>query len=494
MLALKHIPVSSFDENIAYLNKDCSIYKIDNIKSLTRVEIHGGKTPVYAFLQIVEGNKIVKPNELGLNSEAFEKIGSPEGTKVSLSLATPAPSLAAVKRKVLGNVLSAKDYAMIVEDIANKRYSNADIAAFLVAVGSFFTPSEVVDFTEVLAGQKVLEWEREDIVVDYACIDEPVGGKTDLLTAAIVAAYGLPMPKIVFQSSNIGSSLINAMKVFAGVDLSLDDLKKQVWEKRAAVVSADMLDICPADKIITQIERQSGIYTMERNVASMIANKIAAGVTHLLVDIPVGVRAKIKNTSEAMRLRKLIEYVCDICNVKVDIAITDGSEPLGNGIGAVLEARDVMKILKNEDDAPEDLKEKSLFVAGRILEFDDKLRGGQGYLVARELLRTGKALEAWEQIVAAQGEREQEMLGHLTRDVVARKAGKVKRINANLMNKIAILAGAGQYFGAGIEMLKKCGDTVASGDVLYRIYSCNSNDFSLALNMLEDEKNAFEIE
>ena len=71
MLALKHIPVCSFDENVAYLNKDCSIYKIDNIKSLTRVEIHGGKNPVYAFLQLVEGNKIVKPNELGLNSEAF---------------------------------------------------------------------------------------------------------------------------------------------------------------------------------------------------------------------------------------------------------------------------------------------------------------------------------------------------------------------------------------------------------------------------------------
>ena len=494
MLALKHIPVCSFDENVAYLNKDCSIYKIDNIKSLTRVEIHGGKNPVYAFLQLVEGNKIVKPNELGLNSEAFEKLGVPEGTKVSLSLATPAPSLAAVKRKVSGNVLSTKGYAEIVDDIVNNRYSNADIAAFLVAVGSFFTPSEVVDFTEALSGTKVLEWEREDIVVDYACVDEPVGGKADLLMAAIVAAYGLPMPKIVFSRSNAGSSLLNTMKVFADVDLDLNDLKKQVWESRAAIIGADKLDICVADKIISQVERQCGISTMERVIASMIANKIAAGITHLLVDIPVGLRAKVKNTSEAMRLRKLIEYVCDICNVKVDIAITDGSEPLGNGIGAALEARDIMKILKNEDDAPDDLKEKSLFAAGRILEFDDKLRGGQGYLVAKELLRTGKALEAWEQIVSAQGEKDPESLGHLTRDVVAVKGGKVKRINANLMNKIAILAGAGQYLGAGVEMYRKSGDSVAAGDVLYKIYSCNSNDFSLVSSMIEDEKNAFEME
>ncbi len=494
MLALKHIPICSFDENIAYLNKDCSIYKIDNIDSMTRVEIHGGKNSVYAFLHLVEGNKIVKPNELGLNSEAFAKIGSPEGTKVSLSLATPAPSLAMVKRKIAGNVLSSKEYAAIVGDISNNRYSNADIAAFLVAVGSFFTPSEVVDFTEVLSGSKIFDWEREDIVVDYACIDEPVGGKADLLVAAIVAAYGLPMPKIILPRSSMGCGLVNTMKVFADVELDVAGLKKQVWEKRAAITTPDKLNICAADRIISQVERQSGIYIMERTIASMIANKIAAGITHLLVDIPVGARAKVKNTSEAMRLRKLIEYVCDICNVKVDIAITDGSEPLGNGIGAVLEARDIMKILKNEDDAPDDLKEKSLFAAGRILEFDDKLRGGQGYLVAKELLRTGKALEAWEQIVSAQGEKDPEPLGYLTRDVVAAKAGKIKRINTNLMNKIAILAGAGQYLGAGVEMYRKSGDSVAAGDVLYKIYSCNSNDFSLVSSMIEDEKSAFEME
>ncbi|MBO7555901.1 MAG: thymidine phosphorylase, partial [Alphaproteobacteria bacterium] len=79
MLSLKHVPINSFDENVAYLNKDCSIYKIDNIKSLTRVEVHGGEKPIYAFLQITDSNKIVKPGELGLNSEAFAKLGLPEG-------------------------------------------------------------------------------------------------------------------------------------------------------------------------------------------------------------------------------------------------------------------------------------------------------------------------------------------------------------------------------------------------------------------------------
>ena len=91
MLELKHLPVSSFNENIAYIHRDCPVYKIDNIKTMTRIEIHGGAAPVYAFLQIVDSSKIIRPDELGLNTEAFRQIGLPEGSRVSLTLTPPAP-------------------------------------------------------------------------------------------------------------------------------------------------------------------------------------------------------------------------------------------------------------------------------------------------------------------------------------------------------------------------------------------------------------------
>ena len=140
MLELKHLPVSSFNENIAYIHRDCPVYKIDNIKTMTRIEIHGGAAPVYAFLQIVDSSKIIRPDELGLNTEAFRQIGLPEGSRVSLTLTPPAPSLASVRRKIAGNILSPKEYEDIVADISARRYSNMDIASFLVAAGSFITP------------------------------------------------------------------------------------------------------------------------------------------------------------------------------------------------------------------------------------------------------------------------------------------------------------------------------------------------------------------
>jgi len=65
MLTLKHLPISSFNENIVYLHKDCVAYKLEDIKfmtnktkNLTRIlciflaalMILGVATYVFAFL------------------------------------------------------------------------------------------------------------------------------------------------------------------------------------------------------------------------------------------------------------------------------------------------------------------------------------------------------------------------------------------------------------------------------------------------------------
>ena len=236
----------------------------------------------------------------------------------------------------------------------------------------------------------------------------------------------------------------------------------------------------------------TGVQTCALPISSILAIKLAAGVTHLLLDIPVGPKSRIKSTNEAMRLRKLIEYVGDMLSMEIDVVITDGSEPIGNGVGAVLEARDVMKVLRNKEDAPQDLLEKSLFLAGRILEFDPKLRGGQGYHVAKEILTSGRALEMINKIIHAQGKAPQPQVGHLTRDIVSNVSGVVEAIDNSRINKIGVWAGAGQYPGAGLDLLKKVGDQVEQGETLYRIHSCNSTDFAYA-NSVVDGYTGYEI-
>ena len=114
-------------------------------------------------------------------------------------------------------------------------------------------------------------------------------------------------------------------------------------------------------------------------------------------------------------------------------------------------------------------------------------------MVARELLKSGKALDAMEQIIKSQGKaKEQVRLGHLTRDIVSNVSGVVEAIDNARINKIGIWAGAGQYPGAGLDLMKKVGDTVEQGETLYRIHSCNSTDFAFA-NSVVDGYTGYEI-
>ena len=492
MLKLKHFAVSSFNENLAYIHKDCTAYHIDNVMTLTKVEIHGGVKPVYAFLQIVSDSSLLKPDELGLNTEAFKQINLPEGANISISIAPQAPSLSSVKRKIAGNILNSSEYDAIIGDISARRYSNMDITSFLVASGSFMTTSEVLALTEAMVGEDVIRWDNEEIVVDHHCFGGVPGNKTDIIITAIVAAYGLPMPKTASRSLTSCAGVADTFSVLANVDIDETKLKKLIKENRGAIVDYNSLPIATANKIISEVERSIGITQLQHLAASILAIKLAAGITHLVIDIPAGPSARVKTTTEAMRIRKLLEYIGDMLSLGVDVHITDGREPIGNGIGAVLEARDVMKVLRNKEDAPEDLREKSLYLAGHILEFDPQLRGGQGYFAAREILNSGRALEAMNKIIYAQGKSPQPQLGNLTRDIVATQSGVVESINNERINKIGVLAGASQYPGAGLDLFKKVGDKVEQGETLYRIYSVNSTDFAFA-NSVVDGNTGYEI-
>jgi thymidine phosphorylase len=217
-------------------------------------------------------------------------------------------------------------------------------------------------------------------------------------------------------------------------------------------------------------------------VASIMSKKLAAGATHLLIDFPVGPSAKVANAAEAMRLRKLFEFVGDHFGIAVQVVTTDGRQPIGRGIGPVLEARDVMAVLGNGASAPADLREKSLRLAAHLLEYDPLLRGGTGYARARELLDSGAALKQMQQIIAAQGPPIcRTELGTMSADVLATASGVISRIDCLRINRLARTAGAPIDKGAGLDLFKKIGDHVEQGEPLYRIYADDESEYDLAI-------------
>jgi len=216
-------------------------------------------------------------------------------------------------------------------------------------------------------------------------------------------------------------------------------------------------------------------------VASILSKKVAAGASHLIIDIPVGPSAKVRHRSDAMKLRKLFEYAGDCLGLHLEVMLTDGEQPVGRGIGPVLEARDVMQVLENNPLAPMDLREKSLQLAGRILEFDPDVRGGQGYVIARDILESGRALDKFNSIVNAQGKNPETLVsGKLKQDIIAPASGRIVGIDNLQMARIARLAGAPMDKGAGVDLYKKLGDEVSQSEPLYSIYSEFNADFEFA--------------
>jgi len=192
--------------------------------------------------------------------------------------------------------------------------------------------------------------------------------------------------------------------------------------------------------------------------------------------------------NDAIRLRKLFEFVGRRVDLVIDVTLTDGSQPVGNGVGPVLEARDVMQVLRGETGAPSDLRENALALAGRILEFDPDLPGGEGYGRARRLLDDGAALAAMKQIISAQGPApETNELGPLTHGVTARREGVIAAIDCQRIARIARLACAPMDKGAGLDLFHKVGGKVAEGDALYRIHAHFKADFKFATDFAGED-------
>lgn len=488
-MRLRRIGVHTFGENVAFLSADCSYYTPETFASFNKVEVHGDGRRLVASLNIVANGDLMDAQSLGLSQSTFDDFGLPEGAEVTLALASPARSLDSVRRKILGQTLSDDELQAVVTDIAAHRYSKAELTAFIVACAAFLTTAEVLGLTRAMASVGTrLKWNAPPcnfaMVVDKHCIGGIPGNRTSMIVVPIVAAHGLPIPKTSSRAITSPAGTADTMEVLANVDVSMERMQEIVAAESGCLVWGGHVNLSPADDIMITVERPLAIDTPEQMVASILSKKVSAGSTHLVLDIPVGPSAKVRTPHEATRLRKLFEYVGNQLGLHMTILITDGSQPIGRGIGPALEARDVMAVLRNDAHAPEDLKERSIQLAGAILDFDPQLKGHQGLTRARELLESGEALRTMEKIMAAQGPPPAKTrLGQLVMDVPSPRTGIVGAIDCFRLARIARFAGAPLAKGAGIDLYKKVGEPVEAGEPLYRIYAQLESDFTFATAM-----------
>ena len=489
LLNIRRIGIDTYHENVAYLHRDCEIYRAEGFQALSKIEVSTDGRHILAVLNVVDDDSIVTPGELGLSEQAFNQLHVDEQTLVTVRHAEPPDSMDAVRRKINGERLDQDDFDAITRDIVESRYSKMEMAAFLVASGqTSLDRDEILFLTRaMLKSGSQLDW-KESLVADKHCIGGIPGNRTSMLVVPIVAAHGILIPKTSSRAITSPAGTADTMETMSEVNLSPDQLLDLVRRERGCLAWGGTARLAPVDDMLISVERPLGIDSQGQMVASILSKKLAAGSTHLLIDIPVGPTAKVRHMRQALALRKLFEFVGDQLNVHLEVVITDGRQPIGNGIGPVLEARDVINVLSNDPAAPADLRHKSLELAGRVIEFDPDVRGGQGYAIARDILDSGRAMTKMESIIDSQGRRARDLTpGNLSFEICAEKAGTVTNIDNFQMAKIARLAGAPMDKRAGVDLLKKMGDTVEKGEPLYRVHAEFHSDYQFAKALCEQQ-------
>lgn len=480
-LKTRRISLDTGRENVVVISRHSSALRPDLFRGFSRVELRCNSRTLLATLMITDDDASVGSDEIGLCEPAFRRFAEPPGSLVTVSPAASPESLDAVRAKIQGRTLNATEIEAIIRDLTHYRYSDMEIAAFLIGSANYMTSSELLALVQAMARAGTqLKW-PSPIVVDKHCIGGIPGNRTSMIVVPIVAAHGLTVPKTSSRAITSPAGTADTMEVLARVDVGVEEMKQVVAACGGCLVWGGHVNLSPVDDILISVERPLSLDTREQMVASIMSKKLAAGSTHLLIDLPVGPTAKLVNAMEAMRLRKLFEFVGDHFGIAVEVITTDGRQPVGSGIGPVLEAEDVMAVLTNDPTAPTDLREKSLRLAAHLLEYDPQLRGGAGYARARELLDSGAALKKMQEIIAAQGPSNcRNDIGKLTFDVLAADDGQISGIDCLQLNRLARTAGAPIDKGAGIKLFRKIGDRVERGQPLYRIHAYDESELDLA--------------
>ena len=484
-LQIRRIAIDTYHENVAYLHRECGIYRAEGFQALSKIQVNANGSKVLAVLNVVDDSSIVQPGELGLSEQAFQQLNVAEGFMVTVNHAEPPKSMDAVRRKINGERLDQDDFTNIANDIVETRYSKMEMAAFLVATGQNNLDRDELFFLTraMLQSGDTMNW-HESLVADKHCIGGIPGNRTSMLVVPIVAAHGMLIPKTSSRAITSPAGTADTMEVLAQVNLTPEQLHDIVRQERGCLAWGGTAKLAPVDDMLISVERPLGIDSQGQMVASILSKKLAAGSTHLLIDIPVGPTAKVRHMNQALALRKLFEFVGDRLNIHLEVMITDGRQPIGRGIGPILEARDIMQVLQNDPDAPFDLRQKSLALAGRIIEFDPDVRGGQGYAIARDILESGRADAKMAALIQAQGSKPIDLHpGSLCHEVIAGCDGVVTSIDNFQMAKIARLAGAPMMKKAGVDLFKKLGNPVKKGEVLYRIHAEFPADFKFAQDL-----------
>lgn len=488
------IGIDTYQEPVVYMHADCDVCRSEGFTALARVRLALNGREIVATLNVVDSGLLGK-HEAGLSDAAWHALGARPGSLVRISHPDPLESFSKVRGKIYGRSLLPADFRQIIGDIVAGRYSGLEMASFVTAcAGDHLSVAETIALTQAMVSTGAqLSWPAHPIV-DKHCIGGLPGNRTTPIIVAIVTAAGLTMPKTSSRAITSPAGTADTMEMIAPVNLDLPAMRRVVEREGGCIVWGGAMGISPADDILIHVERPLDFDSDGQLTASVLSKKIAAGSTHVLIDVPVGATAKVRSAETARGLAGRLTEVGRALGLTLKIVETDGTQPVGHGIGPALEARDVLAVLRGETNTLHDLRRRALTLAGHVLELGGKSPPGRGEADATLLLDGGRAWAKFQAICEAQGGMREPPTSSHRHVVTSARKGRVVWADNRRLARIAKLAGAPRAHAAGVDLHQRLGDQVDVGEPLYTIHAQSPGELAYALNYVAAHEGAIGVE
>jgi len=494
MLPLSRAGIDTYRQSVVYMDENCQICRAEGFAALTRIQIDLGDRSIVATLNVVSGADWLGVDTAALSEAAWIALDATNGALARFSHSDPPASTSSIRAKAYGQVLNRAAFDDIIADTLDNRLSDLDLAAFVTAcAGDKLNYAETTALTQAMqAAGDTLEWGDRQ-VLDKHCVGGLPGNRTTPIVVAIVAAAGHLIPKTSSRAITSPAGTADTMEVMAPVDLNRKALRKVVEAEGGCIVWGGKLNLSPADDLLIRIERPLDFDSLGQLVASVLSKKAAVGATDVLIDMPVGPTAKVRSSEAAKVLQTRLARVADTIGLKLAIHKSDGTRPVGRGIGPALEAWDILAVLRGDPTAPVDLRNRALDLAGLLLDMATGGVSGTGRDRAAVLLDSGAAASKFMSICEAQGGFRQPGRASHREPVLAAQSGAVTSIDNRQIARIAKLAGAPRQQRAGVLLHAAIGKRVNKGDPLFEIHAETPGELAYARGYALSQPQAFTL-
>jgi thymidine phosphorylase len=486
--------IDTYQQPVVYLRADSHVCRAEGFEAQAQVELVTGRRHLLAILHRVQGEWLA-PDEIAMSDVAWTLLRAREGEEVVVRHPPVLDSLRHLRAKVYGARLDYDAMHALMDDVAHSRLTDIQLAAFVTACsGGRLDIDETVALTRAMVdvGERI-DWSVAP-VMDKHCVGGLPGNRTTLLVVPIVAACGVVMPKTSSRAITSPAGTADTMETLAPVALELAAVRQVVEREGGCIAWGGAMQLSPADDVLIRVERPLNLDSEGQLVASILSKKAAVGSQRVLIDMPVGPTAKVRGAAAAESLSRNLVAVGAALGLQVRTVQTDGSQPVGRGIGPALEARDVLAVLERQPDAPQDLRDRALLLAGHVLEMAGKAEAGAGEAMARQALDEGRAHAKFVAICEAQGGLRTPPRAAHTQVITAPAGGVVRAIDNRLIARAAKLAGAPHNAAAGAYLQVHVGDRVETGQPLFTLHADSPGELAYAFAFVRAQLPVIDVE